>query len=635
MRTRALGGAVLSISILLAATSTVVGIEPTTDGGYLITADELHEGHHQHGGDEGHLEPSQTDNIRLVGKAHINQDFEGRVADVGVLGDYAYLAAWSAPDCQKGGIYVFDIKNPAKPKQVNFIRTGLDSYAGEGVQTLHISTAAFNGDLLAFNNEDCTDNAGNTSKHSHGGFTLVDVTNPKTHKYLVEGFGDRNTATLRNEADAHEIHSIFVWEDDQETATNADDKAYAVVTDNEEAVDVDVFDITDPRRPTMVGEWDLNATFPQIVQPDLGTGESFLHDEIVKKINGTYVMLLSYWDGGYVQLNVDDPANPTYMADSDFENPDPVLEAAEGTQLPPEGNAHQAEFSGDNQYVVAADEDFNPHKPFLSLDGGAPTPFSAGVPTDGVPFDADDEISGPTRYLGRACSPVQTAAAGEIAVIERGDCDFQVKLNNATSAGYVAAFIFNNRTSDPNCDGLLGMIASTTLPSFFVGRSVGYSILGIGGYDPATCPSATEPALPAVGAAGKSLDLSFKYDGWGYVHLYDAATMEELDTYSIPEAHDPAFATGFGDVSVHEVAMSEKKDDLAYFSYYSAGFRVARIVDDELVEVGHFIDAGGDHGSNFWGVQVWQKDGKEYVLASDRDFGLYIFEYTGVGGPNG
>jgi hypothetical protein len=49
-------------------------------------------------------------------------------------------------------------------------------------------------------------------------------------------------------------------------------------------------------------------------------------------------------------------------------------------------------------------------------------------------------------------------------------------------------------------------------------------------------------------------------------------------------------------------------------------------VDDKLVETGRFIDEGG---SNFWGIQVWQKDGKEYVLASDRDYGLYIFEYTG------
>ena len=33
-------------------------------------------------------------------------------------------------------------------------------------------------------------------------------------------------------------------------------------------------------------------------------------------------MLLSYWDGGYVQLDVTDPANATYIADTDFLDPD-------------------------------------------------------------------------------------------------------------------------------------------------------------------------------------------------------------------------------------------------------------------------------------------------------------------------
>ena len=83
---------------------------------------------------------------------------------------------------------------------------------------------------------------------------------------------------------------------------------------------------------------------------------------------------------------------------------------------------------------------------------------------------------------------------------------------------------------------------------------------------------------------------------------------------------------GFGDLSVHEVATSAVKDDLAYLSYYSGGFRVLKIVSNQLQEVGHFIDVGGN---NFWGVQVFQSGGQEYVAASDRDYGLYIFRYTG------
>jgi hypothetical protein len=33
-------------------------------------------------------------------------------------------------------------------------------------------------------------------------------------------------------------------------------------------------------------------------------------------------------------------------------------------------------------------------------------------------------------------------------------------------------------------------------------------------------------------------------------------------------------------------------------------------------------------GGNFWAIQVLRGDGHEYVLASDRDCRLYIFEYT-------
>ena len=80
---------------------------------------------------------------------------------------------------------------------------------------------------------------------------------------------------------------------------------------------------------------------------------------------------------------------------------------------------------------------------------------------------------------------------------------------------------------------------------------------------------------------------------------------------------------GSGDLAVHEVARSHARRDLAYFYYYSSGFRVAKIQGDRPTEVGHTIDQGGN---NFWGVQVFQRYGKEYVAASDMDYGLYIFE---------
>jgi hypothetical protein len=103
-------------------------------------------------------------------------------------------------------------------------------------------------------------------------------------------------------------------------------------------------------------------------------------------------------------------------------------------------------------------------------------------------------------------------------------------------------------------------------------------------------------------------------------------SIQQLDTYAIPEAQDPAYAAGFGDPSIHEVALDPEKP-FAYFSYDAGGFRVATYNHDRLEEVGAFIDEGGN---NFWAVEIWHdENGEKFVLASDRDFGLCIFQYPG------
>ena len=116
------------------------------------------------------------------------------------------------------------------------------------------------------------------------------------------------------------------------------------------------------------------------------------------------------------------------------------------------------------------------------------------------------------------------------------------------------------------------------------------------------------------------------FDGWGYVHLYDAATAAELDTYAIEEAHDPAFASGFGDLSVHEVATHPTRSDLAFLSYYAGGMRALQVKDGKLVEIGGYLDPVGN---DFWGVETFVRDRTTYVLGSDMDSGLWIFKYTG------
>ena len=604
-------------ALLIAGVATAASGQP--DGGVAV-ADGARDSH-QHGINEGHLHPEGSSSaVELVSKLKLKNVVPEKIADVGVFNGYAYLASWGVVTCKYNGVHVVDVRNPSSPNEVAFIASKEGSYPGEGIQALHIDTPAYNGDILVSNNEKCKEPAG------FGGLNIYDVSKPSSPTPLVEGLGD-SVVPGAGKKDAHEIHSVFAWD--------AGSKAYAVIVDNEEGADVDIIDITDPKKATFIAEYDLDQRFPQILQASpANLIEVFFHDVVVKNIGGRQVMLLSYWDAGYVTIDVTDPLNPTYIGDTDFTNPDP--EAAEsGLTVAPEGNGHEAEFTLDNRYIVAADEDFDAFKlDALNVTDG--TPIIASQGSDTTPLQPGQTIQGISKYVGLACPggpavPAGNPAITDIAVVERGVCLFTEKVASVIAAGgYDAVLIFNRTGTDGGCNGSLGMTVDGDIPTFGVApRGQGFAIFNQA-YDDAACLAGTGPQqLPvAIGTTGDTLRFRSFFDGWGYVHLFEneAGKMTELDTYAIPEAHDPNFATGFGDLSVHEAATSPTRADRVYFSYYSGGFRVAKIINDELVEVGHYIDVGGN---NFWGVQVFQSGGQELVAASDRDFGLYIFRYTG------
>ncbi len=621
LRTRIAVAASISVALgaLGAWTAPTLGHdEPLPDGGLVVS--DGHRDAHQHGETNGHL-PATSSNVDLVSRLRLKNVVPEKIADVGTHKGYAYLAAWGFETCRYNGVHVVDIRNIASPKEVAFIQAKEGSYPGEGIQALSVTTPKFNGDLLVSNNEKCRAKAG------FGGMNLYDVSNPRRPVPLAEGAGDF-TVNGQGKKAANETHSVFAWD--------AGNRAYAVMTDNEEGKDVDIMDITNPKKPFLAAEYDLDELFPQIEQAaPSNLVEVFLHDMIVKEINGRQIMLLSYWDAGYVQVDVTDVHAPTYVSDSDFTDPDPELLESAGIVSEPEGNGHQAEFTDGNAYVVGADEDFDPYRVIATnVDDGEQMPVSQG--TDTTKLETGEVIEGGSVFVGRACPgdpavPPGDPDAVDIAVVERGVCDFTVKVAAVLAAGgYDAVLVFNRVGSDA-CGQPLGMQVEGDIPTFGVApREMGFAIFDVEDqYDDAAClaaPAGSELAPVAVGTAGDTLKFESRFDGWGYVHLYDAATMNELDTYAVPEAHDPAHAQGSGDLSVHEVAVSSADPNLLYFSYYAAGFRVARIDNGEIVETGRFIDAGG---SNLWGVQTFMSGGQEYVAASDRDFGLYIFQYTG------
>lgn len=587
----------------------------------------------QHGGPGGHL-PGSSDNVDLVGQVTVSGatgvDKPGHIADVAVGGNFAYLAARrvnTAP-CGVGGFYVIDISDPTVPTEVGFTAFPPGTYPGEGMQVLGLNTPAFKGDVLVTNNENCS------LVGSIGGFSLYDITDPLNPAALSLGNGDKDGGA----SVATTMHSAFGWQ--------AGKRAFAIGVDNGEfgVDDTEIWEITDPTNPIRLAEVGL-VDWPGAEV--LGNGDTvFLHDLVVKKVRGHYLALLSYWDAGWIILNVDDPANPVFLNDSNHPDPEPLLGFS-----PPEGNSHQAEWSHNNKFIIGTDEDFSPTRVSCTIDTG-PNAGGTGCGQFGwtVPLETNfpGGLTGTTVFGGSGCVedvngngtsdrdevPSQAVTGADIIVFGRGTCFFSIKVESGELAGYDAVIVGNSHAGS----------AFGLTPNAFICGGQGSPVLGIAsgicvGHKAMhdlfnDAPAFTGPDLetggdlPAIGTLGETLSATAGvFDGWGTVHLLNASNLEEVDNYAVPEGIDPAFATGFGTMSVHEVAM-DKAEDLAYLSYYDAGLRVVRFGSAGIEEVGHYVDV---NGNDFWGVEAHRLPGSEetLILGSDRDSGLWIFRYTG------
>ena len=317
---------------------------------------------------------------------------------------------------------------------------------------------------------------------------------------------------------------------------------------------------------------------------------------------------------------------------------------------------------------MATDEDFDPYRtsPLRRVTGpGAPETYET-APTGGgasVTTLADKRLNGPVAYGGYGCPGTSTAipqansvippsslAPGEeqIIVLQRGPTDDPdnpeeacfpgEKADAATDAGWDAVVLTSRHLGsadldDPFCgtgafpddEEIVTVCTTHTAMHELFNRTPNYAVPYAAGD-----PNNVEPNL---GEVGNKIDITSIFDGWGYIRLYDADTLAEVDTFAVPEAMDEDFAEGYGDLSVHEVATHPTHERKFYSSYYSAGFKAFKISYENcgsdgapcIKDVGGYLDP---LGNNFWGVEMWRHpaSGKMYILGSDRDSGLWIFK---------
>ncbi len=605
-------------------------------------------GDKQHDGDGGHL-PASRQNVDLVGKVKLT-GVDGGIADVAAFKNTAYLNAFH-PECagrnpgsQGTGVHVVDVADPANPSKINFLPAEPNSYVGEGVHVV-----SFEGrDILVHNNETCDGNQPVVS-----GFAVWDVTKPAAAVKLGQ-YGD--TAPAMPRQTFHTTHSVqaFTWEG----------RAYAVAQDNQDLRDVDIFDITPAVRGTgpavLVAERGLED-WPG-AQGSYANGDSVFHHDMQQKVIGGHnFLMVSYWDAGQVLLNIDDPANPMFVTDSDYSSPDPEFPAF---QIP-EGNSHQSYWDQDGDYLLSSDEDFSPTRTLCQITSGS-NAGATGCGEFGFAKDLAEAypegFEGQAVFGGSGCKedlnsngtsdraevPSASSTGADVVVFSRGACFFSDKIRSGEDAGYPVVAVGNSHGGSRN--GLL--------PDAFVCGSQGSPVLGTAAgicighramhllfNDDAayTGPEGYTAGgdLPAIGTLGERLSArGGVFDGWGYVSLHDARLpdLPVIDTYAVAESKDPAHASGFGNLTVHEVKTDMRAGkDLAYMSYYDAGLRVAKFGAGGITEVGHFIAEGGN---DFWGVYPLlpgkiptsskaADHARPLLLMSDRDSGLWILRYTG------
>ena len=281
----------------------------------------------QHDGTDLHLPPVR-ENIELVGKLEMNtpeafrwdpepnpdvpdptqpQLVQGQIADVAVYKNSAYLSRGPSRRCKRGGFFSVDISNPPSRSSSAFVPALPDTYHGEGAHAITLNTPPSRATCWRSTTSPAAPNG-------VGGFDLYDVTNPAEpeiarRRAWATSRRDREASRLATEQDPtvvpNSAHTIFMWQDGA--------KAYAVIVDNIELHDVDIFDITNPREPGLIAEFDLVALADEqgidIVDNGATATRSSTTTWSSRRSAACRRCSSSYWDAGYVKLDVNDPAN--------------------------------------------------------------------------------------------------------------------------------------------------------------------------------------------------------------------------------------------------------------------------------------------------------------------------------------
>lgn len=305
------------------------------------------------GADSGGTNAGEAFNIEVVG--HNDLGMRGFNADVWVHNGYAYIGQWGFGDwaagskdrfCPEGSntsALILDAHDPTNPQVVG----RLQNPPGTSIEDIVVFTAQYGPlaghDIAAGGIQSCSDSI--YDEGADHGLMLWDVTNPDSPiqvGYLNTGCCARGVHEfeVQHRTDlgrtfAYASVPTSRYPDSSTTSGYRDENGYG---------DFRLFDITDPANPFQVSDWgiqDIGGPFyaGQGCDADANYGHGAEPSDDGK------LVFLSYWDSGFIALDLTDPTNPVFLGRTIYpSNAD--------------GDAHSASYDDARQLLFSADEDF-------------------------------------------------------------------------------------------------------------------------------------------------------------------------------------------------------------------------------------------------------------------------------------
>ena len=267
----------------------------------------------------------QTHNTELVG--HLAPPQPGGYGDVWAFRDVAYLGNLRQGDCRPAnGVWAIDLKEPKKPRALaSFAKfPGSD---GEDVWVGAVRTKAFRGDLAAVGIQRCS-----RQDPGFAGMALYDVTDPARPREL----GRLETGYIG-------VHELGVVQRPDGRVLALAAVPYSFNFSYGGQGDLRIVDITDPRRPAELADWDVRRDGPAEQRGQLAARRDVFAHSAWPFDRGNK-LFASFWAAGVQFLDIADPAAPKLLGQAPYQPGDGYR------------GAHSGWFNQDETLFVQNDE---------------------------------------------------------------------------------------------------------------------------------------------------------------------------------------------------------------------------------------------------------------------------------------